>query len=194
MSPEPVTSHAHMPTTSAATATRSSTPPSSPASGVAQAASEAGAVTLSWNAAGRLVFTSADGHESVGVMPVRAFPISAADEGLSLVDADGHELLWIDRLSDMPQAMQEAVQRGLQEREFMPEIQRLKGVSSFATPSTWQVDTDRGEFEFVLKGEEDIRRLGGGALLVADSHGVQFLVRDLFALDRHSKKLLDRFL
>lgn len=149
---------------------------------------------LHWNGAGRLVFTGADGRVSVGVMPVRAFPISAAEEGLSLVDADGHELAWIDRLSDMPLAVQEAVRRGLQEREFMPEIQRLKAVSSYATPSTWQVDTDRGAFELVLKGEEDIRRLGGGALLVADSHGVQFLVRDLFALDRHSRKLLDRFL
>jgi hypothetical protein len=56
------------------------------------------------------------------------------------------------------------------------------------------VDTDRGPFEFVLKGEEDIRRLSGGAMLVVDSHGVQFLIRDLFAMDRHSKKLMDRFL
>jgi hypothetical protein len=149
---------------------------------------------LHWNTAGRLVFTSADGRVSVGVVPVRAFPISAVDEGLSLVDADGHELAWIDRLSDLPQAMQQAIVRGLQEREFMPEITCLRGVSSYATPSTWSVGTDRGDFEFVLKGEEDIRRLGGGALLVADNHGVQFLIRDLFALDRHSKKLLDRFL
>lgn len=149
---------------------------------------------LNWNDAGRLVFTAADGRVSVGVVPVRAFPISAADEGLSLVDADGHELAWVNRLADLPAPLQQAIQRGLQEREFIPEIQALNGVSSFATPSTWQVDTDRGAFEFVLKGEEDIRRLGGGALLIADNHGVQFLIRDLFALDRHSKKLLDRFL
>ncbi len=149
---------------------------------------------LTWNEAGRLVFISADGQESIGAVPVRAFPISAADEGLSLMDADGHELAWIDRLSDLPPRLQQAIERGLQEREFMPVIARLNAVSSFATPSTWQVDTDRGAFEFVLKGEEDIRRLGGGALLIADTHGVQFLIRDLFALDRHSKKLLDRFL
>lgn len=76
----------------------------------------------------------------------------------------------------------------------MPVIERLESVSSFATPSTWRVETNRGRFDFVLKGEEDIRRLSGGALLVVDSHGVQFLIRDLFALDRHSKKLMDRFL
>ena len=150
--------------------------------------------TLHWNAAGRLAFTASDGTVHIGVVPVRAFPVSAAEEGLSIVDVDGHELAWIDRLVDLPADTQAAVRKGLQEREFMPEITRLNSVASYATPSTWEVDTDRGPFQFVLKGEEDIRRLSGGALLVVDSHGVQFLIRDLFALDRHSKKLLDRFL
>ena len=149
---------------------------------------------LLWNTAGRLVFTGADGTVHTGVVPVRAFPVSAAEEGLSIVDVDGHELAWIDHLAELPADTQAAVRQGLQEREFMPEITRLASVTSYATPSTWAVETDRGPFEFVLKGEEDIRRLSGGPLLVVDSHGVQFLIRDLFALDRHSKKLLDRFL
>ena len=42
--------------------------------------------------------------------------------------------------------------------------------------------------------EEDIRRIGREGLLVLDSHGVQFLIRDLAQLDRHSRRLLDRFL
>jgi hypothetical protein len=46
----------------------------------------------------------------------------------------------------------------------------------------------------VLKGEEDIRRLSTTRLIVADAHGVQFLIRDLPSLDRHTRKLLDRFL
>ena len=46
----------------------------------------------------------------------------------------------------------------------------------------------------MLKGEEDIRRLSQTRLLIADSHGIQFLVRDIGTLDRHSRKLLDRFL
>ena len=62
------------------------------------------------------------------------------------------------------------------------------------TPSTWRVDTDRSATTLVLKGEEDIRRLGGRALLVTDSQGLQFRVADVAALDRHSKRLLGRFL
>jgi Domain of unknown function (DUF1854) len=74
-------------------------------------------------------------------------------------------------------------------------IQRIAAVSGFSTPCTWTVDTDRGRTEFVLRGDEDIRRIGSArALLIADAHGINYLVPDHFALDAHSKRLLDRFL
>ncbi|MFX7140031.1 DUF1854 domain-containing protein, partial [Acinetobacter baumannii] len=66
--------------------------------------------------------------------------------------------------------------------------------STFATPSDWTVQTTRGTTTFTLKGEEDIRRLAAPALLIADSHGIQFLIRDQKAWDKHSRKILDRFL
>lgn len=149
---------------------------------------------LARDAFGRLVFTGADGTVSAGVVPVRAFPISAADEGVALVNADGREVAWFDRVADLPEAIRSLVEAELASREFMPEIKRIGSVSSFATPSTWHVETDRGETSLVLKGEEDIRRLGRTALLIADANGIQFLVRDIQALDRASRKLLDRFL
>jgi hypothetical protein len=151
--------------------------------------------TLTRNAFGRLVFTSADGMEThEGVIPVRAFPIAAPDIGLALVDHDGHELAWIESLSTLPEDTRGLIEEELASREFLPEIRRIRHVSSFATPSTWQVDTDRGDTEFVLKGEEDIRRVAQSTLLIADSHGIQFLIRDLQTLDKASRKILDRFL
>ncbi|HUM72963.1 MAG TPA: DUF1854 domain-containing protein, partial [Nitrosomonas europaea] len=51
-----------------------------------------------------------------------------------------------------------------------------------------------GETCFILKGEEDIRRLSLTTLLITDSYGIHFLIRDRSMLDRHSNKLLDRFL
>lgn len=54
------------------------------------------------NPHGRLVLTLPDGTAHEGVVPVRAFPIAAPHEGLSLVGADGHELQWIDRLDTLP--------------------------------------------------------------------------------------------
>ena len=108
--------------------------------------------------------------------------------------ANGHEVLWIARLDDAPVAARALIAEELAAREFVPVIDRLLAVSTFATPCVWTVATDRGETKFTLKGEEDIRRLAGGALLVTDSHGVGYRVRDRFALDRHSRKLIERFL
>ena len=110
------------------------------------------------------------------------------------ISAEGREVAWIDRLTDLATETGALLEEELTNREFMPQIRRIHSVSSFATPSTWRVETDRGESSFVLKGEEDIRRLSHHTLLIADSHGIPFLIRDIQALDRHSRKLLDRFL
>ncbi len=146
------------------------------------------------NAFGRLVLTDAQGTTHEGVTPVRAFPLAAPLEGLSLVGPDGHELAWIDRLEQAPQELRELIEQDLAVREFTPCIERIHAVSSFSTPCTWHVLTDRGDMSFVLKAEEDIRRLPGGALLIASGEGLQLKVADRFGMDRASRKLLERFL
>jgi hypothetical protein len=143
---------------------------------------------------GKLVFTGEDGVDVVGVIPVRAFPIQAPTRGISLVRDGGKEVAWIDDLASAPAEVRSLVAEELEGREFIPEIEHIASVSSFATPCTWYVKTDRGETAFVLKVDEDIRRVGEASLLIADNHGINFLVRDMFRIDKHSRKILDRFL
>jgi hypothetical protein len=144
---------------------------------------------------GKLVLTNAQGEVFEGVVPVRAFPVQSPDDGIGMVSTEGREVAWIDKLGELPEPAQSLVRQELATREFMPVIQRIVSVTSFSTPCTWKVETDRGDTQFVLRGDEDIRRIGtDGALLVADSHGIQFLVRDHHALNAHSRKILDRFL
>ncbi|MDP1742861.1 MAG: DUF1854 domain-containing protein [Polaromonas sp.] len=149
---------------------------------------------LERHASGRLLLTDSQGRQHAGVVPVRAFPIAAPGEGISLVSSEGHELAWLERLDNLPPALRSLLEEELALRDFVPEITALKSVSSFGTPSTWRVDTDRGETSFVLKGEEDIRRLSRQSLLIAAGHGVHFSVKDMGALDRASRRLLERFL
>ena len=146
------------------------------------------------NSFGKLVFTGPDGEDVVGITPVRAFPIQAPTRGISLVREGGKEVAWIDDLATVPEEIRKLVTEELEGREFIPEIQTIRSVSSFATPCTWYVQTDRGDTEFVLKVDEDIRRVGEASLLIADNHGINFLVRDMFKIDKGSRKILDRFL
>lgn len=150
---------------------------------------------LQRDAFGKLVFTSAQNERFEGVVPIRAFPIQSPEVGIALVNLDGREVAWIEHLESVEEPARTLIREELASREFMPVIRRIVSVSSFSTPCTWTVETDRGDTEFVLRGDEDIRRVGtAGCLLVADSHGIQFLIRDHLALDARSKKILDRFL
>jgi len=151
-------------------------------------------MSLERNPLGRWVWTDADGLRHEQVVVVRAYPVTAPEQGVGVMDIEGHELAWFDRLDQVPEPLQARLREAIGEREFLPEIQRLSAVSSLVTPSIWTVQTHRGEARFMLKGEEDIRRLTGKTLIVSDADGVQYLIRDPLALDKHSRKLLDRFM
>jgi hypothetical protein len=149
--------------------------------------------TLQRDAFGVWVLHLSDGSVHEQVVVVRAFPVSHPHSGFSVLNRQGHELVWVDDIQSAAATEREALLQAVAEREFMPEIERLYKVSGFIAPCTWHVQTNRGPTQFLLKGEEDIRRMSGQTWLVADGHGVQYLIRDLSRLDRHSRKLLDRF-
>lgn len=149
--------------------------------------------TLERDSLGRLVLIDAHGYRHVGVYPVRAFPITAPGAGISIMDQSGKELCWFDGVGSIPEAELGLIEEEMTAREFMPVIERITKVSTYATPSIWDIETDRGLTRIRLKGEEDIRRIAGNTLLIADSNGLQFLIKDSTQLDKMSKKLLDRF-
>jgi Domain of unknown function (DUF1854) len=148
---------------------------------------------LTRDSAGRLEL-SLNGDVFRNVTPVRAFPVTAPNEGIALMSKDGKELLWIARLSDCEPEFAALVSEELAQRDFMPVISEITSVSSYVTPCTWVVATDRGVTQFILRGEEGIRKLGSGALLITDSYGLQYLVPDYRKLERDGRKILDRFL
>ncbi|MDA7416797.1 DUF1854 domain-containing protein [Xenophilus arseniciresistens] len=157
------------------------------------AADGSAALQLRSDARGVLQLLLPDGrHEAV--TPVRAFALSAPDAGISLVGPDGRERHWIADLQAVAPEARALITQALATRDFAPILLQLRSVSTFGVPSTWDVRTDRGDTRFVLKAEEDIRRLEGGALLITGAHGLQLRVPSRQALDRQSRRLLERFL
>jgi hypothetical protein len=149
---------------------------------------------LEHDAFGRLVLTLADGQRHVGVTPIRGFPISDPTHGLSLCDTEGHEVAWIDDLSELPAAVRETMEAELRDREFLPQIRRVLRVSLQVDPCEWEVETDRGRTTFVLKSDDDVRRLGANRAIVTDAYGIRYLIPDTTSLDRASRRILERYL
>lgn len=123
---------------------------------------------LERDALGRLVFVDAKGERHIGVHPVRAFPITATGGGIAIMNSFGKELHWFPNIAAISEADLQLIEEDLAEREFMPVIEKILKVSTFATPSIWDIETDRGPTRIRLKGEEDIRRIAGKTLLIAD--------------------------
>ena len=155
---------------------------------------------LERNIHGRLELTLADGTLHAAITPIRAFPLEAPQECISLLGQDGREVYWIDHLDTLPSAIRALLEEDFAVREFVPVIQRIVAVDSISVPSTWTLETDRGPASMVLKAEEDIRKFVTATmphphhLLITSRDGVQYRIVDTQQLDRHSQKLLERFL
>jgi hypothetical protein len=149
---------------------------------------------LSHDAWGRLVLTHSDGREHVGVELVRAFPLSDPRHGIAICDAKGRELLWLADLSSLPAPLARQIEEELAKREFVPVIRRILRVSAPVEPSEWEVETDRGRTAFVLNSEDDVHELDETRALIADAHGIRYLIPDIRQLDAESRRLLERYL
>lgn len=152
-------------------------------------------ISLHRNAHGRLCLTEADGTVHAGLTPVRAFPIAAPDELISLVGANGKEVFWIERMDAMPEPIQALLAEEFAVREFVPEVLCIEAIDAISVPSVWTVLTDKGSAQLGLKAEEDIRKLDGRHhLLITSRDGVQYRITDAQKLDKQSQKFLELFL
>src|SRR5687768_1522784 len=87
-------------------------------------------VSLSSDEWGRLVLVDGQGKRHVGVEPVRAFPLSAPRQGVSICDADGREIVWVDDLDGLPAELRQGLEERLARREFVPVVRRVLSVST----------------------------------------------------------------
>ena len=119
------------------------------------------------------------------------FPISQPDAWISIRTADGTELACIEDPRTLPADVWQLLKEDLARREFVPIIKRIVRVSGNSEPCEWQVETDRGPTQFVLKSEEDVRRIGDQEILILDAHGTRYHIPDLRALDVKSRRIVE---
>ena len=151
-------------------------------------------IELARDAMGRLVLTFPDGSTHAGVVPVRCFPFSAPEEWISLCEEGGAEVHCLPSLAGLSRETLAVLRAELERRELVPVIQHVRSISPGAEPTSWQVDTDRGQTSFTLPSEDNVRRLGEHGALITDAHGVRFRILDTRALDGRSRKFLAQYL
>jgi hypothetical protein len=154
-----------------------------------------GSFTLERDVWGQLVLTCADGRRVEGVEVARAFPISAPETFISICDAEGHEVMCIEKPDELPAGVREVIDRELARREFVPIVVRIVEVFAQTDPSEWLIVTDRGPTTFLMDDSDvDVRQLGADRVLLVDTHGIHYVIPDVRRLDGVSRRILDRYL
>jgi len=149
---------------------------------------------LHHDAWGRLVLIDSHGTTTVGVEPIRAFPITSPREKIAICDHDGREVLWIEKLDEVPTETRRLLEDELSKRHFLPVIERIHEIAGRTEPTEWRIETDRGPTTFSVKSEEDVRRVAGSRVLIVDAHGIRYLIPDLKSLDGKSRRWLSRYI
>ncbi len=140
---------------------------------------------------GQLVFIGSNGQKHSNVTPLPLFPISKSESWISIRAADGAELACIEDPRALAADLWNLLKDELSHREFVPVIQRIVRVSGNSEPCEWQVDTDRGPTSFLLKSEDDVRRIGEHQILILDAHGTRYHIPDLRAVDVKSRRIVE---
>ncbi len=125
----------------------------------------------------------------------RAFPYERPEEFISVQDEEGREYGIIKALSDFDGQGREIIDEALRRKYFCPEIKKINKLEEQFGYSLWEVETDIGPMEMVLKDTYgSIIRISDTYLVIVDVSGNRYLLPDVTALDRKSYRKIELYL
>lgn len=144
------------------------------------------------NAFGRLVLTLGIGVDQFeDVHPLRAFPLSAPERDVSLMDADGREIGVIQDLAELDADSRRVLVDELELVYLTTRVVAIRNVNSRFGVGTWELETDRGPRSAHVRDRGDVRALPDGRIILTDVHGVKYEIADPQALDEKSRSFIE---
>ncbi len=119
-----------------------------------------------------------------------AFPYSDAERFI-LLSLNDEEIGMVRELSELDPVSRNLLADVLKRRYHTPEIQRILSVYEAQNAMIWQVETDRGQRELLVRDRHNFRRLKNGDFIIIDVDGNRFRVSGSRRFDGESQKLLD---
>lgn len=135
--------------------------------------------------------TLASGEHFEALEPRRLFPVSRAEEYITLLDDDGNEVAQIRTINELELTSASVIRKSLSDYYLVPVITKIASVTEKYGTLHWSVETDRGHKEFDIRNRNhDIKVFSDGRVRVRDSDDNRYVIRDYNALDRHSQSML----
>jgi hypothetical protein len=141
---------------------------------------------------GRLTIRVAGEAAVIEPKLVRMRPLSDPDRFISIRDrATGRECGALHELSQLDALSQELLRAELHRRYLDSSLRRVLAARNLRSAVLCVLETDRGVREVLFRDVRDSAlHLGNGRILITDTTGNRYDIRDLGALDRRSQVLL----
>ena len=124
------------------------------------------------------------------VEAVMGFPLTYSDHFISFVEVkDGKkdkEVGMIEDLKKLDAQSRKVLKTELKRAYFMPRIKKINTMKETHGLMKFNVETNKGQREFETKYKEDIRRMPGGRVIIKDSDGNRYEIKDYQKLDDKS--------
>lgn len=122
---------------------------------------------------------------------VRAFPLSAPQDYLSVYGSHDKEIGLIRGIAGLDKASRLLVEKELERRYFVPAIERVISTRMQFGVVVWDVETDRGRCTFSTRNLRDnVVRPSPGRFLLTDVDNNRYDIVDIAAMDPQSQSLL----
>ena len=132
------------------------------------------------------------GKEHGGVRIYNPLPFAGALRYVCFTDKKGAELAMVRVDERLTGAIRALIDEELAKRYIRAVIRRIVSIDVEGRTSYWEVETDRGQREFVLTNTvENIQRPSPGHVVITDVHENRFEIPDQGGLDLASRRLLD---
>ena len=126
---------------------------------------------------------------------VRAAPLSYTDRYISILDDKDVEICMIDDLSEVDADTRALIEEELEKRYLTSIVKEVISIRAEYGTSYWEVETDRGNRDFVVQNvSENAQWPGARRLLLIDVDGNRFEIPDLDTLDDRSRKLVENLM
>lgn len=122
---------------------------------------------------------------------VRVFPLSQRQQYVSILDPKNKEVCLLEDVDRLDPASRALLDEALADYYRLNRVLRVYSFRSEYRTSYWEVETERGRRDFVVKtGSDTWMRPSEHELLLVDVDGNRFHIPDLRALDPQSNKAL----
>ncbi|MBW3624465.1 MAG: DUF1854 domain-containing protein [Armatimonadetes bacterium] len=141
---------------------------------------------------GWLLF-SMDGEvdDPIRVKPVRTFPLTDPEHYISLLDEEEDEVGVIEDPRKLESKSRRVLRSLLEHTYFLPIIQKINRIIEDYGVYRWEVETNKGEKTFEVRGRDDVHFVANGHIIIRDIDGNRYHVPSLGRLDADSRTMMD---